>query len=382
LWTEKSNGDKIGIMETFDELEEIDGVIELVQKEIHQNKRSFSDFVILYRTNAQSRAIEDGLRRKAISYEIVGGIKFYERKEIKDLLAYLRVLVNPIDTISLKRIMNFPPRGIGAKTIEKCESLASNKNLSMLEVLETPEEMNLKGQQAAGLVQFYGIIKKYYELKDKLDASELTSVLVDEIGLIKFYNDQNTEDSKERVENIQELLTTIHQFCEKKTNSTINEFLEEVSLLTSIDSWNDSTNHITLMTIHSAKGLEFPIVFITGLEDGLFPLFNSFDEPKKLEEERRLFYVAVTRAEEKAFLHYATNRRRSSGASGLGQPSRFINEIPNDLIERLNFQSAMTRRLVKEKNSDKYKLKYIRTITSFNEFERGDKVEHPILEKE
>ena len=381
LWTEKSNGDKIGIMETFDELEEIDGVIELVQKEIHQNKRSFSDFVILYRTNAQSRAIEDGLRRKAISYEIVGGIKFYERKEIKDLLAYLRVLVNPIDTISLKRIMNFPPRGIGAKTIEKCELLGLKKNIPMLQVLETPEEMNLKGQQAAGLVQFYGIIKKYSELKDKLDASELASVLVDELGLIKLYNDQNTEDAKERVENIQELLTTIHQFCEKKTNSTINEFLEEVSLLTSIDSWNDSTNHITLMTIHSAKGLEFPIVFITGLEDGLFPLSNSFDEPKKLEEERRLFYVAVTRAEEKAFLHYATNRRRSSGSSGLGQPSRFINEIPNDLIERLNFQSALTRRLVKEKNSDKYKLKYIRTITSFNEFERGDKVEHPIFGK-
>ena len=381
LWTEKEDGDKIGLMETFDELEEIDGVIELIQKEIHQNKRSFSDFVILYRTNAQSRAIEDGLRRKAISYEIVGGIKFYERKEIKDLLAYLRVLVNPSDTISLKRIMNFPPRGIGAKTIEKCEYLALNKNLPLLEILKTPEEMNLKGQQAAGLIQFHQIIKKYSELKDKFDASELASVLVDELGLINFYNEQNTEDAKERLRNIQELLTTIHQFCEKNTNSTISEFLEEVSLLTSIDSWNDSTNHITLMTVHSAKGLEFPIVFITGLEDGLFPLSNSFDDPKKMEEERRLFYVAVTRAEEKAFLHYATNRRRSSGALGLGQPSRFVNEISSNFIERLNFQSAMTRRLVKEKNSDKYKLKYIRTITSFNEFERGDKVEHPIFGK-
>ena len=381
LWTEKERGDKIGLMETFDELEEIDGVIELIQKEIHQNKRSFSDFVILYRTNAQSRAIEDGLRRKAISYEIVGGIKFYERKEIKDLLAYLRVLVNPSDTISLKRIMNFPPRGIGAKTIEKCENLAEVKNLPLLEILKTPEEMNLKGQQAAGLIQFYQIIKKYSELQTKLDASELISVLVEELGLINFYNEQNTEDSKERFRNIQELLTTINQFCEKNVDSTISEFLEEVSLLTSIDSWNDSTNHITLMTVHSAKGLEFPIVFITGLEDGLFPISNSFDDPKKMEEERRLFYVAITRAEEKAFLHYATNRRRSSGASGMGQPSRFVSEISRDFIERLNFQSAMTRRLVKEKNSDKYKLKYVRTITSFNEFERGDKVEHPIFGK-
>ena len=381
LWTEKEHGDKIGLMETFDELEEIDGVIELIQKEIHQNKRSFSDFVILYRTNAQSRAIEDGLRRKAISYEIVGGIKFYERKEIKDLLAYLRVLVNPSDTISLKRIMNFPPRGIGAKTIEKCENLAEVKNLPLLEILKIPEEMNLKGQQAAGLIQFYQIIKKYSELQTKLDASELISVLVEELGLINFYNEQNTEDSKERFRNIQELLTTINQFCEKNVDSTISEFLEEVSLLTSIDSWNDSSNHITLMTVHSAKGLEFPIVFITGLEDGLFPISNSFDDPKKMEEERRLFYVAITRAEEKAFLHYATNRRRSSGASGMGQPSRFVSEISSDFIERLNFQSAMTRRLVKEKNSDKYKLKYVRTITSFNEFERGDKVEHPIFGK-
>ena len=381
LWTEKEHGDKIGLMETFDELEEIDGVIELIQKEIHQNKRSFSDFVILYRTNAQSRAIEDGLRRKAISYEIVGGIKFYERKEIKDLLAYLRVLVNPSDTISLKRIMNFPPRGIGAKTIEKCENLSEIKNLPLLEILNTPEEMNLKGQQAAGLIEFYQIIKKYSELQTKLDASELISVLVEELGLINFYNEQNTEDSKERFRNIQELLTTINQFCEKNVDSTISEFLEEVSLLTSIDSWNDSSNHVTLMTVHSAKGLEFPIVFITGLEDGIFPISNSFDDPKKMEEERRLFYVAITRAEEKAFLHYATNRRRSSGSSGMGQPSRFVNEISRDFIERLNFQSAMTRRLVKEKNSDKYKLKYVRTITSFNEFQRGDKVEHPIFGK-
>ena len=180
--------------------------------------------------------------------------------------------------------------------------------------------------------------------------------------MINFYNEQNTEDSKERFRNIQELLTTINQFCEKNVDSTISEFLEEVSLLTSIDSWNDSTNHITLMTVHSAKGLEFPIVFITGLEDGLFPISNSFDDPKKMEEERRLFYVAITRAEEKAFLHYATNRRRSSGASGMGQPSRFVSEISRDFIERLNFQSAMTRRLVKEKNSDKYKLKYVSTV--------------------
>ena len=381
LWTDQGEGEKIGIMETYDEMEETDGVLELIQKEIQQNKRTFQDFVILYRTNVQSRALEDGLRRKGIAYNIVGGVKFYERKEVKDLLAYLRILVNPVDSVSLKRIINFPPRGIGAKTVEKCETLAAKKGIPLLDVLETPDAMNLKGKQAAGLVEFYQLVQKYRELKDKLDASELASVLVDELGLVNYYKEQGTDDATERLQNIQELLNSIHQFCKRDKNASIREFLEEVSLLTNIDTWNDSTNHITLMTLHSAKGLEFPVVFITGLEDGLFPIFRALEDPRELEEERRLFYVGLTRAMEKAYLHYAPNRRRSSGAVGLGMASRFLQEIPEEYLDRINFHSALTRRLVKDKSSNKYKLKHVRTITSFNEFERGDKVKHTIFGK-
>ena len=381
LWTDQGEGEKIGIMETYDEMEETDGVLELIQKEIQQNKRTFQDFAILYRTNVQSRALEDGLRRKGKAYNIVGGVKFYERKEVKDLLAYLRILVNPVDSVSLKRIINFPPRGIGAKTVEKCETLAAKKGIPLLDVLETPDAMKLKGKQAAGLVEFYQLVQKYRELKDKLDASELASVLVDELGLVNYYKEQGTDDATERLQNIQELLNSIHQFCKRDKNASIREFLEEVSLLTNIDTWNDSTNHITLMTLHSAKGLEFPVVFITGLEDGLFPIFRALEDPRELEEERRLFYVGLTRAMEKAYLHYAPNRRRSSGAVGLGMASRFLQEIPEEYLDRINFHSALTRRLVKDKSSNKYKLKHVRTITSFNEFERGDKVKHSIFGK-
>ena len=381
LWTDQGEGEKIGIMETYDEMEETDGVLELIQKEIQQNKRTFQDFAILYRTNVQSRALEDGLRRKGIAYHIVGGVKFYERKEVKDLLAYLRILVNPVDSVSLKRIINFPSRGIGAKTVDKCEVLAAKKGIPLLNVLETPDAMNLKGKQAVGLVEFYELVQKYRELKDKLDASELASVLVDELGLVNFYKEQGTEDASERLQNIQELLNSIHQFCKRNENVTVREFLEEVSLLTAIDTWNDSTNHITLMTLHSSKGLEFPVVFITGLEDGLFPIYRSLEDPRELEEERRLFYVGLTRAKEKAYLHFAPNRRRSSGAVGLGLASRFLQEIPEEYLDRINFHSALTRRLVKDKSSNKYKLKYVRTITSFNEFERSDKVKHPLFGK-
>ncbi len=381
LWTEGRKGEKVGLMETFDELEETDGVLELIQQEIQQKKRTFKDFVILYRTNAQSRALEEGLRRKGIAYNIIGGMKFYERKEVKDLLAYLRVLVNPVDSISLKRVINFPPRGIGAKTVEKCEALAEKKALSLLEVLQFPEEMGLKGKQAVGLIEFFHLIEKYRGLKDKLDASELSSVLVDELGLTNYYKDQGTEEANDRLQNIQELLNSIDQFCKHNEDASIRSFLEDVSLLTAIDTWNDSSNQVTLMTLHSAKGLEFPVVFITGLEDGLFPISRAIEDPKQLEEERRLFYVGITRAQEKAYLHYAPNRRRSSGAVGFGQASRFLQEIPEKYLDRINFHSALTRRLVKDKKSDKYKLKHVRTITSFTEFGRGDKVEHQIFGK-
>ncbi|MFQ6673932.1 MAG: ATP-dependent helicase, partial [Fidelibacterota bacterium] len=381
LWTEKEDGQHIGLMATHDEQEEAEGILELMEKEILHHKRPFRDFVILYRTNAQSRALEEGLRRRGIAYAIVGGIKFYERKEVKDLLAYLRIITNPLDTVSVKRVINFPPRGIGSKTVEKCEAYAREKDISLFDALESPDAMGLKGKQAIGLVEFYQTLKKYQDLRESLSASELASVLVDELGLVSFYKEQATSEATERLENIQELVNSIHEFCERRTGAGIREFLEEVSLLTDIDTWDDRSNCVTLMTLHSAKGLEFPVVFIAGLEEGLFPIARSLEDPRDLEEERRLFYVGLTRAREQAYLHYATHRRRFSGTQGYGMASRFLQEIPSDLIDSITFVSAVTKRYVKDRRTDSYALKAVRTVTSFDDLKRGDKVRHKIFGK-
>ena len=195
------------------------------------------------------------------------------------------------------------------------------------------------------LVTFYNLIKKYNGLQKKLNASELSRSLIEESGIIKYYKESQDVENKDRYENIIELLNSIDEFCSVNPDSNLSDFLEEVSLLTDIDSWNDSENRVTLMTVHSSKGLEFPVVFVSGLDDGLFPLFGTFDNQKELEEERRLFYVALTRAKDKVFLLYATNRRRLGGENIIGLPSRFISEIPNGYLERVDFQSALTRRI-------------------------------------
>jgi len=374
-------GDRLGLLETNDEMEEADALISVLEKEIKMNKRTFSDFAVLYRTNAQSRALEDSLRRNGIPYKIIGGIRFYERKEVKDLLAYLQLLVNKQDTISLRRVINFPPRGIGLKTVDKCVQEAKKCKKELFDVLGDPSKMNIRGKQAEELKTFYEIMSKYNDLLDKLNAGELVRTLVDETGMLKHYKKQDTLEDQERINNINEVLNSVDEFMTRSPNAMLTDFLEEVSLLTGIDHWNDQENRVTLMTVHSAKGLEFPVVFLTGMEDGLFPLYNALQDKKELEEERRLFYVGLTRAMEKAYLHYAPNRRRSSGAAGLGMASRFLQEIPEEYLDRINFHSALTRRLVKDKSSNKYKLKHVRTITSFNEFERGDKVKHSIFGK-
>ncbi|MBC8174402.1 MAG: UvrD-helicase domain-containing protein [Candidatus Marinimicrobia bacterium] len=381
LWTDLGEGESIGLMETFDDQEEAEGVMELLEKEIMLNKRTFRNLVILYRINAQSRSIEESLRRRGIAYIIVGGIKFYARKEVKDLLAYLRLVINPLDRISLKRVINFPPRGVGVKTVEKCENYASEHGLTLFDTLKTPDAVGLKGKQVAGLVEFYQTIKKYQKLRDSLSASELVSVLLDELGLVRFYKEQATKEATERLENIQELVNGIHDFCEREEGAGIREFLEEVALLTDIDDWDNKSNAVTLMTLHSAKGLEFPVVFIVGMEDGLLPHSRNLEDKNKLEEERRLFYVGLTRAKEKVYLHYATNRRKSSGVGGTGIASRFLQEIPNEFIERITFQSAILRRSIKVKGSDRYTLKPIRTVTAFDDLQRGDKVEHKLYGK-
>ena len=379
LIANNGDGDPLVLIETKDELEEADAIISALEKEIKLQKRNFSHFSVLYRTNAQSRALEDSFRRTGIPYNLVGSVRFYSRKEVKDALGYLKLVINLLDTISLRRIVNFPPRGIGMKTMDKCVAKSQEKRVSLFEILKNSKQLAIRGKQSDSLITFYNLIKKYNGLQNKLNASELSRSLIEESGIIKYYKDSQEVENKDRYENVLELLNSIDEFCMVNPNSNLSDFLEEVSLLTDIDNWNDSENRVTLMTVHSSKGLEFPVVFVSGLDDGLFPLFGTFDNQDELEEERRLFYVALTRARHKVFLLYATNRRRLGGENIIGLPSRFISEIPIEYLERVDFQSALTRRIVGGKLRREAKLKVRRTVTTFDDFKVGDMVEHAIF---
>ena len=373
------SGETLGLIETIDEQEEASAIVSSIEKEIKLNKRTFNKFSVLYRTNAQSRALEESFIRQGIPYNIIGSVRFYERKEVKNVLAYLRLIVNLKDTISLRRIINFPARGIGAKTIDKCVQQSEKDKIEFIDVLKNPNKMDIRGKQADALFKFYNIIIKYHELRKKLSASELARSLVEEIGVLSHFKESKEPDAKDRFDNVAELLTSIEEFSIRNPKSGLSTFLEDVSLQTDIDHWNDSDNRVTLMTIHSSKGLEFPVVFIAGMDEGLFPLFRSLDDKSELEEERRLFYVALTRAEQKVYLLYATNRRRMGAETVNGLPSRFINEIPEESLDRISFSSAVTRKFIAGKKKKDGLTQMVRTVTDFDDFQVGDNVEHSIF---
>jgi len=372
-------GEALGLIETNDEQEEASAIVSSIEKEIKLNKRTFNNFSVLYRTNAQSRALEESFIRQGIPYNIIGSLRFYERKEVKNVLAYLRLVVNLRDTISLRRIINFPARGIGAKTIDKCVQQSEKDKIEFIDVLKNPDKMDIRGKQASALSNFYNIIKKYHDLREKLSASELARSLIEEIGVLSYFKNSTEPDAKDRFDNVAELLTSIEEFSGRDQEASLGRFLEDVSLQTDIDHWNDSDNRVTMMTIHSSKGLEFPVVFIAGMDEGLFPLFNSIDDKEELEEERRLFYVALTRAEERVYILYATNRRRMGVEMVNGLPSRFINEIPENSLEKISFSSSVTRKFVSGTRKKDGLTQMVRTVTDFDDFQVGDNVEHSIF---
>ena len=378
LHANNGSGEKLGLFETIDELEESDAVVSAIGKEVKLNKRRFNEFGILYRTNAQSRSLEDSLRRNGIPYIIIGGIRFYERKEIKNILSYIKLIVNPKDMVSLKRIVNFPPRGIGLKTIAKCQTLADKKKCPLFDVFPNLSELDLRNKQVSSLKHFHNLIVKYRDLLDKLSPNEFIRALVEEAGIIQYYKSSEMPEDAERLQNTRELLNSIDDFVNKDTDSDLNDFLAEVSLLTNLDKWNDEDNRVSLMTLHSSKGLEFPVIFITGLEDGLFPLSRTFNMPKELEEERRLFYVGITRAMEKVYLLYATNRRKIGIDYNVGFASRFLTEIPEEYLEKIPFRSALMHK-VSKKRGKSTQLKSKRSITTFDDFTVGDFVEHAVF---
>ncbi|HTY57252.1 MAG TPA: 3'-5' exonuclease, partial [Bacteroidota bacterium] len=308
-------------------------VVSGIQNESLKRKLDLKDFAVLYRTNAQSRSIEDALRRNGIPYIIVGGVAFYKRKEIKDILSYLSVIANPADTESLLRIINVPVRGIGETTVGKIRSLADEHRLPLLEFLPSRLlEGAIAERTLKSVRQFHALMMRYIALKGEMSVGELARALVDEIGVLQALKDENTTESLNRRENIQELVSALTEFSDKQPEAKLEDFLAEVSLVSDVDTADFGRNAVTLMTLHAAKGLEFPVVFITGLEEGLFPLGGAETDRKELEEERRLLYVGVTRAKQKLYLSWAVTRYRY-GELSYSSKSRFLDEIDAALIQ-------------------------------------------------
>jgi DNA helicase II / ATP-dependent DNA helicase PcrA len=335
LWTANDQGEPVGLNLCEDDREEGHRVVALIEEESRRRKIDLKDFAVLYRTNAQSRSIEDALRRNTIPYIIVGGVAFYKRKEIKDILAYLRVVVNPKDEGSLLRILNVPARGIGDTTVRKLKTISEKHRLSLLEAMGSAHiDDVLSGKIIRGVRQVHALITKYVGLLGEMSVSELARTLVEETGILQDLKDENTQESLSRRDNILELISALTEFNDEKPAARLDEFLEEVALVSDIDNADFGRNAVTLMTLHAAKGLEFPVVFITGLEEGLFPLSSATEDKMELEEERRLMYVGITRAMKKLYLTWAQRRYRS-GVLSFSTRSRFLDEMDQELFETI-----------------------------------------------
>jgi DNA helicase-2/ATP-dependent DNA helicase PcrA len=339
-------GEKVGLFYVENDRLESKSLIKRIQHLMQRANYTRSNFVILYRTNAQSRLFEQELRDNGIPYVIVGGLRFYERKEIKDILAYLKVIANPKDELSLKRIINVPARGIGGKTISRTENFCHKQNLSLLDGINQIEKIEAISPRTKHTIHdFAEMMHEFSKLKEKEPVDELTEIIAEKSGYLDELRKEKTIEAENRIDNIEELINATSEFKERAENPTLEGFLEEVSLITDIDQWDNTKDAVTLMTLHAAKGLEFPVVFIAGLEEGLFPLSRSLENPSDLEEERRLFYVGITRARERLFLSHALHRRRFGDMTNLR--SRFLDEIPEKLLQVEDYVSPTAEAFAK-----------------------------------
>jgi len=343
LWTENPEGETLTLYVGEDEEDEARFVVQKIMELTHPSSefaRSYRGIAVFYRINAQSRAIEDELVKRQIPYTIVGGLKFYERKEIKDILAYLKLIANPDDSLSLKRIVNIPSRGIGEKTIEKIEAFSREKGLSLYEGMKRfLKEEGFPASAKGKIEEFIHLIEELREQAKHLSLSQLTLSLLSKSEYLQRLKEEGTDEAFSRIENIDELINVMMEFeqgeeVEKVPSgeAVLETFLDKVSLVTDVDLYEDKGNRVSLMTLHCAKGLEFPLVFIVGVEEGLLPHYRRGEEIEDLEEERRLFYVGMTRAKERLFLSRA-ERRHTFGIGQANLPSRFLDEIPIDLIQ-------------------------------------------------
>ena len=330
LWTENEEGEIPCIYRAEDEYDEAAYIVQEISHLKTQEYMKLSDFVILYRMNSQSRAIEDILRRENIPYKIIGGLKFYERKEIKDIIAYLRLIFNTSDNISLKRIINEPKRGIGKTSLDNIQEISEKTGSSMYEIIKNAEQYGLNRVKANSM-EFINLIEDLRLQMNDLSISELIKVTLKNSGYTKALENENTVEAESRIQNLEEFLTVAIEFEDEMAENSLAEFLESISLTSDIDGMEESEDSVTLMTLHSAKGLEFPVVFLVGMEEGIFPGYKSIGEMKELEEERRLFYVGITRAKQYLYLTCA-QRRTIFGSTSYNQISRFVKEIPEDLL--------------------------------------------------
>ena len=331
LWTENEEGHLPCIYCGEDEYDEGRYIVEQINHLKTEEYYKNSDFTILYRMNAQSRAIEDILMREGIPYKVIGGLKFYERKEIKDIIAYLRLIHNSADNLSLKRIINEPKRGIGKTSIEQIQEISDKTGNSMYEIIRNAQEYGLT-RVFSNSRDFIEQIEYLKSKKDELKISDLIKETLNKTGYTKALENENSVEAETRIENLEEFLTVAIEFEEESADNTLAEFLENITLSSDIDGMEDQDDSVTLMTLHSAKGLEFPVVFLVGMEEGIFPGYKSIGEPQALEEERRLFYVGITRAKQYLYLTCAKHRT-IFGSTSYNQVSRFVKEIPEELLE-------------------------------------------------
>ena len=331
LWTQNEEGNLPKVYQAKNEYDEGAYVVEQIEHLKREEYYKYSDFAILYRMNTQSRAIEDILRRENIPYKIIGGLKFYERKEIKDIIAYLRLIQNGNDNLSLKRIINEPKRGIGKTSLDKVEQLSIQTGISMYEIIKDAEQYGLN-RVYLNSREFVNCIEELKAKKEELPISELIKQTLKKSGYTKALENENTIEAENRIENLDEFLTVAIEFEEQEAENTLSAFLEGITLSSDIDNLEDDEEYVTLMTLHSAKGLEFPVVFLVGMEEGIFPGYKSISEPTELEEERRLCYVGITRAKEHLFLT-CSKQRTIFGSTSYNPVSRFLGEIPEDLLD-------------------------------------------------
>jgi DNA helicase-2/ATP-dependent DNA helicase PcrA len=374
----RSTGETIYCYRADDEMAEAQFVVQQIRQLERANADlNWGSFAILYRTNAQSRAFEEVLVHFAVPYTVVGGLRFYDRKEVKDVLAYLRAIANPDDTISLKRIINTPRRGIGKATIDRLEVASRELGVPLWQILtDETSVQTLAGRSAKAVLGFVGIIQKWQQEVDSIPASQIVQGVLEDSGYVDDLKAQGTEEAEDRLKNVQELYNAVLQFEEENEESNLLMFLANASLASDLDNLQQNGNEVSLMTLHASKGLEFPVVFLVGLEQGLFPNFRSLEDPAALEEERRLCYVGITRAQERLFLTYA-RERRLYGSREPASPSLFLGDLPRELLLS-NIATAIPTKWTKSIREAKREVSNLPN-THEQDWSVGDRVLHKSL---